>query len=177
MKLDLSAMFEVSPRPGLAGVRQHTGSADARGLRFGIVASRFNPDLTGGLVDGAVAALRSRGARAKDITVAWVSGAFEIPVVLDRLAASGRFDALLALGAVLEGKTAHAQMISNQVNRALMEIALVHRRPVIDGVVCAASHKIAAERCLDVKAGRGWYCAMAAIESATVLASLPKVRS
>ena len=86
MQLDLSAMFEVSPRPGLAGVRQHTGSADARGLRFGIVASRFNPDLTGGLVDGAVAALRSRGARAKDITVAWVSGAFEIPVVLDRLA-------------------------------------------------------------------------------------------
>ena len=78
---------------------------------------------------------------------------------------------------MLEGKTAHAQMISNQVNRALMEIALVHRRPVIDGVVCAASHKIAAERCLDVKSGRGWYCAMAAIESATVLASLPKVRS
>lgn len=177
MKLDLSRMFDITPRAGLPGVRQVTGGNSAAGLRVGIVASRFNPDLTGGLVDGAVAALRARGAAAKNITVAWVPGAFEIPVVLNRMAASGRFDALIALGAVLEGKTAHAQMISSQVNRALMETALVHDLPVIDGVVCATSRKIAAERCLDLDSGRGWYCAMAALEAASVLAALPKAKS
>jgi 6,7-dimethyl-8-ribityllumazine synthase len=142
------------------------------GLRFGLVASRFNPDLTRPLVRAAVDGLLRHGVAPDHVEVVWTPGAFEIPVLLKRWAASRRFQALIGLGAVLQGATVHAQSISAQVSRAMTDVALEFHLPVIDAVVVAATPELAAERCRTGEASRGWYAALAALEMATLLQRL-----
>lgn len=150
-------------------INELSGALEAQGLKFGIVVSRFNDLLTKQLLQGAVDCLVRHGASEKDITVAWVPGSFEIPLLAKSLAKTGKFSALVALGAVIQGATTHAGLINSQVARALGQIALETGVPVIDGVVAADSLDQAIERCGTKAGNRGWNAAQSAIEMANVI--------
>lgn len=151
---------------GVTQVHGESGPADA--FRFTLVASRYNTELTESLVAEAVRALRQEGARVEQIRVVWVPGAFELPAVLEYCARSGDVDALIAIGAVLEGETPHAAAINESVARSLNEVSRQYSVPVIDAVVVARTMEQAVERCMGETHNRGTYAAKAAIEMAYV---------
>jgi len=142
------------------------GNLNAAGLKFAIVVSRFNAPLTSVLCRTAIVRLRQRGVAAADIEVFQVPGAFEIPFVVEQVAARRPFDAILALGCVIQGETPHAGLINTTVAAALSEIARRHGVPVIDTVVPALNEAQAAARCTEGENGRGWYAADTAVEMA-----------
>lgn len=144
----------------------------AEGLRFAIVAGRYNQSYTDALVEHAHTTLRTAGARKKHITVVRVPGAFEVPLVVSRLAASGEYDALVALGVIIRGETAHADLIGRAVTDALMQIALRDHVPVVHEVLLLENEQQAHVRCLDPKHNRGTEAALTAIEMAHCLQSL-----
>ncbi len=153
--------------------KEFSGQLNAEGLRFGIAVSRFNDLFTAQLLKGALDCLERHGAKEGDVAVVWVPGAFELPLAVSRLAASGKFDAVIALGAVIQGATAHASLINSQVARAFSQISLGASVPVIDGVVAAESLDQAIERCGSKAGNRGFSAAQTAIEMASLLRSLP----
>lgn len=144
----------------------------ATGRRFGIVVSRFNDFLTRQLVDGAVDCLIRHDGDRDAITLVWVPGANELPQAAQLLATSGKVDAIIALGAVVQGATPHADLINNQVSKALSDLALRTNVPVINGVVCAGTLEQAIERCGTKAGNKGWNAAQAAIEMANLFAAL-----
>jgi 6,7-dimethyl-8-ribityllumazine synthase len=152
--------------------KELTGKLDATGKRFAIVVSRFNDLFTKQLLAGAVDCLLRHGAAEADITVAWVPGTFEQPLVVRRLAASGKQDAVIALGAVIQGATTHAGLIGSQVTRALAQTAMETGVPVIDGIVTAENLDQAIERCGTKAGNRGWSAAQTAIEMADLVRQL-----
>ncbi len=145
---------------------------DAGSLRFAIVVSRFNGELTGQLAHDALRCLEENGAAAADIATFQVPGAYEIPVVAARLAASGRYDALIVLGLVVEGETQHAQMIIDSTGQAILDISCRHDIPVINEIVGVRSWEQAVARCASSRQSRGWYAAEAAIETANLLKAI-----
>lgn len=167
--------FDASPCPDLP-CRQWTGRLDAAGLRIGLVVSRYNEALTSILVRSAVEALIHHGAAAGDVEVAWVPGAYEIPLVVETLARTRRFHALIALGCVIQGETPHASLINTAVANALLDIARGAGVPVIDCVVSANTPAQAEARCRPGREGRGWYAACAAVGMARLLSALPGAR-
>ncbi len=152
--------------------KETSGQLNAKGLKFGIVVSRHNDLFTGQLLKGALDCLARHGAAEKDIEIAWVPGAFEQPLILKKLAQTGRFDALIALGAVIQGATPHAGLINAQVARALAQIGLESGRPVVDGIVAAENLDQAIERCGSKGGNRGWNAAQTAIEMASLVRQL-----
>jgi 6,7-dimethyl-8-ribityllumazine synthase len=140
----------------------------AEGLKVGVVVSRFNDFLTKELLAGAIDCLVRHGAREGDITVAWVPGSSEAPLVANEMAKAGKFDAILALGAVVDGATAHADLINGQVSRSLAKVAMDTGVPVLNGVVCAHNLEQAIERCGTKAGNKGWQAAQAAIEMANL---------
>jgi 6,7-dimethyl-8-ribityllumazine synthase len=153
-------------------MKEIAGDLLAQGLKVGLVVSRFNDFLTKPLLDGAVDCLLRHGAADKDITVVWVPGANETPLAADRMAQSGRYDAIVALGAVVQGATPHAELINGQVARSLAKIALDRGLPVINGVVCANNLEQAIERAGTKAGNKGWSAALAAIEMANLYRKL-----
>lgn len=153
--------------------KEFSGQLNASGLRFGIAVSRFNDLFTAQLLKGALDCLERHGAKEDDVSVVWVPGAFELPLAVSRLAASGKFDAVIALGAVIQGATAHASLINSQVARAFSQVSIEASVPVIDGVVAAESLDQAIERCGSKAGNRGFSAAQTAIEMASLLRSLP----
>ena len=153
--------------------KEFSGQLNATGLRFGIAVSRFNDLFTAQLLKGALDCLERHGAKEDDVAVVWVPGAYELPLAVSRLAASGKFDAVIALGAVIQGATAHASLINSQVARAFSQVSLSTSVPVIDGVVAAESLDQAIERCGSKAGNRGFSAAQTAIEMASLLRSLP----
>ena len=151
--------------------KEYSGMLDAKGLKVGLVVSRYNDFLTKQLLQGAVDCLVRHGAEEKDIAVAWVPGAYEMPLAVQKLADSGKFSAIVALGAVIQGATPHAGLINTQIARALTQIALKSELPVIDGVVAADTLEQAIERCGTKGGNRGWNAAHSAIEMASLLRS------
>jgi 6,7-dimethyl-8-ribityllumazine synthase len=149
-------------------MKELTGNLTAQGLRIAIVVSRFNDFLTKPLVEGAKDCLLRHGAADKDITLAWVPGANEAPLVVHKLAATEKFDALIALGAVVQGATPHADLINAQVSRSLAKTAMDVGVPVINGIVCANTLEQAIERCGTKAGNKGWSAALAAIEMANL---------
>ncbi len=143
----------------------------ATGRRFGIVVSRFNDFLTRQLVDGAIDCLVRHGGEREAVTLVWVPGANELPQVAQLLAKSGKVDVVIALGAVVQGATPHADLINNQVSKALSDLALRTGVPVINGVVCAGNLEQAIERCGTKAGNKGWNAAQAAIEMANLFAA------
>jgi 6,7-dimethyl-8-ribityllumazine synthase len=137
-------------------------------MKFAIVVSRFNDFLTKQLLAGARDCLVRHGAADKDITAIWVPGANEIPIAAQHAAAGGKFDAVIALGAVVQGATPHANLINTQVSRSLSAMSLETKRPVINGVVCADNLEQAIERCGTKAGNKGWSAALAAIEMANL---------
>lgn len=153
---------------------QLAGALDAGKFKFGIVISRFNEFFTRQLLSGALDCLARHGAAPDRTFVVWVPGAYEIPLVAKALAQSGKYDAVIAIGAVIRGATAHAELISTQVTRALTQIALEFELPVIDGVVVADNLEQAVERSGTKAGNRGWNAALSAIEMAAVMRELKK---
>lgn len=143
---------------------------NADGLKFAIVVSRFNSELTQQLSGDAVQCLQENGAQT--VHQFEVPGAYEIPVVINELAKSGKYDALIALGVVVEGETPHAQMIGDSTGTALLDIAREHGIPVINEIVGTRNWEQAVARCTRSRTSRGWYAAEAAIETASVLKSI-----
>lgn len=153
--------------------QEYSGQLNAQGLAFGIVISRFNDLFTGQLLKGALDCLRRHEADDSNIVITWVPGAYELPIALKKMAAAGRFHALIALGTVIQGATSHAGLINAQVARALTQISLDSGVPIIDGIVAAENLDQAIERCGSKAGNRGWNAAQTAIEMASLMKQLP----
>ena len=149
-------------------VKEISGSLTVQGLKFGIAVSRFNDFLTRQLLEGAKDCLVRHGAAEKDITVLWVPGANELPLVIDKIAQTREYSALIALGAVIQGATPHADLINAQVSRSLAKTAMDRNIPVINGVICASNLEQAIERAGTKAGNKGWSAALAAIELANL---------
>ena len=153
--------------------KEYSGQLNAKGLKFGIVVSRFNDLFTGQLLKGALDCLARHGADEKNVDIVWVPGAYEQPIALKRLALAKKHNALIALGAVIQGATSHAGLINAQVARALTQISMDSGIPVVDGIVAAENLDQAIERCGSKAGNRGWNAAQTAIEMATLFQQLP----
>ena len=150
-------------------MKEIEGKLTAKGLKVALVASRFNSFLVEQLVKGAADAFNRLGGDAAGLMLVRVPGAYEIPVTAKKLAASKKFDAVVGLGAVVQGATAHAALINETTARAFTEIALETGVPVVDGVVSAENLEQAVERCGTKQGNKGFAAMQAAIELANVL--------
>ena len=148
------------------------GNLTAKGLKIALVASRFNSFLVEQLVKGAEDAFMRLGGDGADLLLMRVPGAYEIPVAAKKLAASGRYDAVVGLGAVVQGATAHAGLICETTARAFSQIALETGVPVTDGVVSAENREQAVERCGTKQGNKGFAAMQAAIEVVNALRQL-----
>ena len=144
------------------------GKLDAKGKNFAIVVSRFNEFITQKLLEGAVDCLVRHNAQEKNITVVWVPGAFEIPLMAQKLAKSRKFSAIICLGAILRGETPHFEFISNQVAVNIGKVALESDVPVIFGVITTENLEQAIERAGSKAGNKGWESALTAIEMANL---------
>ena len=152
----------------------YEGRLDAKGLRIALLASRFNETITKSLLEGALSALRRHGLDDASITVAWVPGAFELPMAAKRLATSGEFDAIVCLGAVIRGATTHYDYVCGQAAAGIARVALETGVPVIFGVLTTENIEQAIERSGTKAGNKGFDAAVAAIEMADLLRQLPK---
>ena len=150
----------------------YEGGLIGSGLKVGIVVSRFNELLSHRLLSGAVDALGRHGVEETAIDVAWVPGAFEIPMLTKKLAASGRYDAVLALGVIIRGATPHFEYVAAEVSKGVAKAGLDTGVPVTFGVVTADSIEQAVERAGTKQGNKGWDAAVAAIEMANLLRTL-----
>ncbi len=153
-------------------MKVYEGKLNAAGLKFGIVISRFNEFITKKLLEGALDALKRNGAADEGIEVAWVPGAWEIPAAASQLAGSGRYDAVICLGAVIKGATAHWQYISAQVTRGIAAVSAAASVPVSYGVITPDTLEQAIERAGTKGGNKGFDAAMAAIEMANLFKEL-----
>jgi len=140
------------------------GKIVAKGMRFGIVAGRFNDFISSRLIEGAIDALTRAGADEKEIQVVRVPGAFELPIAAKKMAKSGRYDAIIALGAVIRGATPHFEYISAEVSKGIAAVGLETEVPVAFGVLTTDTIEQAIERAGTKAGNKGWDAALSAIE-------------
>ena len=140
------------------------GKIIAKGMKFGIVASRFNDFISGRLIEGAVDALTRAGADEKDLQIVRVPGAFELPMAAKKMAKSGRYDAVICLGAVIRGATPHFEFISAEATKGIAMVGLETDIPVSFGVLTTDTIEQAIERAGTKAGNKGWDAAMSAIE-------------
>ncbi|MDQ1772315.1 6,7-dimethyl-8-ribityllumazine synthase [Labilibaculum sp. A4] len=145
------------------------GKLIAKDLKFGIVAGRFNEFIGGKLLAGALDAINRHGASTDDVDVAWVPGAFEIPLIAKKMAKSGKYDAVICLGAVIKGSTPHFEYVSSEVTKGVASVSLDSEVPVIFGVLTTDSIEQAIERAGTKAGNKGFEAAVSAIEMANLL--------
>ena len=145
------------------------GYITAKGLKYGIVVARFNELITSKLLGGALDTLHRHEANDDDIDVAWVPGAFEIPVVAKKMAESGKYDAVICLGAVIRGSTTHYDYVCNEVSKGTAQVGMQTGVPTIFGVVTTENIEQAVERAGTKAGNKGSDSAMAAMEMANLL--------
>jgi 6,7-dimethyl-8-ribityllumazine synthase len=155
-------------------VKVYREAAGGRGRRFAVAVSRFNEPVTAKLLEAALAAFRRHGVDEEDLEVAWTPGAFELPLVAMRLARSGQFDAVLCLGAVIRGETAHFEHVAGEAARGIQAATLETGVPCIFGVLTTDTLKQALDRAGGAHGNKGWDGAVAAMEMAGLMDSLPK---
>jgi len=148
------------------------GDLAAKGLKFGVLVSRFNEFITSKLKDGAIDALIRHGADEDDITVVWVPGSFELPLAARKMAESGKHDAVIAIGAVIRGSTPHFDFVAGEAAKGLARAGMDTGVPVIFGVVTAETLEDAIERAGIRLPNRGFEAAVTAIEMANVMKQL-----
>jgi 6,7-dimethyl-8-ribityllumazine synthase len=148
--------------------RERDPGLDARGHRYCLVAARFNETYVRRLVDAALGVLRGQGAAEGDLEVLWVPGSFELPLACRWAAASGRFDAVLALGVLIRGETEHFRLVAEAAAHGLMEVALSTGVPVLDGVLAVHDAAQAAARSGGEVGNRGAEVALAAVRMAAL---------
>ncbi|RPF42585.1 6,7-dimethyl-8-ribityllumazine synthase [Thermodesulfitimonas autotrophica] len=145
------------------------GHLVGEGLKFGIVVGRFNEFITQKLLGGALDALYRHGVSEENVAVAWVPGAFEIPVVAKRLAQSGDYDAVICLGTVIRGATPHFEYVAGEMAKGIARVGLETGVPVIFGVITADTLEQAIERAGSKAGNKGFAAAMSAIEMANLM--------
>ena len=145
------------------------GDLIGSGLKVGIVVSRFNELLSSRLLGGAKDALTRHGVGEADVDVAWVPGAFEIPLVAKKMAATGDYSAIIALGVIIRGATPHFEYVASEVSKGVAKVSLDSGVPVVFGVVTADSIEQAVERAGTKQGNKDWDAASAAIEMANLL--------
>jgi 6,7-dimethyl-8-ribityllumazine synthase len=163
-----STVAAKAKKPRAAKISVYEGELEGDGLRIGVVQSRFNEDICGGLRDACVEELLALGVSQDDIFVCTVPGALEIPLVLQRLAASDQFDALVALGAVIRGETYHFELVSNEIGRGVSQVQTDMDTPVANGVLTCDTEEQARERIVE----KAQDCARCAVEMANLLIAL-----
>jgi 6,7-dimethyl-8-ribityllumazine synthase len=144
--------------------KKFEGSLDAKGLKVGIVVSRFNNFFTDKLLDGALDCLKRHGADEAKVAVAYVPGSFEIPAAAARLVKTGKFDAVICLGAIIRGDTPHFDFIAAENSKGVAKLAMENSIPVIYGVITTDTLEQAVERAGTKAGNKGWDAAEAAIE-------------
>ena len=147
----------------------YEGKLVSDGLRFGIVASRFNELIVSKLISGAVDGLVRHGTKEEDISLIWVPGAFEIPLAAKKMAQSGKYDGIICLGAVIRGATPHFEYVSNEVAKGVAAVGLELEMPIAFGVLTTDSIEQAVERAGTKAGNKGYDAAISAIEMANVL--------
>ena len=150
-------------------MKVYEGKLVAHGARIGIVASRFNEFITAKLLGGAQDALLRHEVREEDIEVAWVPGAFELPLMAAKMARSGRYDAVLCLGAVIRGATSHYDLVCNEAAKGVAAVGLETGVPVLFGVVTTETIEQAIERAGTKAGNKGYDCAVSALEMVDLL--------
>jgi 6,7-dimethyl-8-ribityllumazine synthase len=154
-------------------VTTYVGVHDGARRRIAVVAARFNEIVTARLVEGALAGLAKHGVADEHIDIAWVPGAFEIPLVASRMARSGRYHAVICLGAVIRGETTHFELVANEAARGIAQVALETGVPVIFEVLATDDLAQAESRAGGAHGNKGWEAAEAALEMAWLLDRLP----
>ena len=145
------------------------GNLISREIKVGIVAARFNEFITSKLLGGAMDGLLRHGVREEDIQVAWVPGAFEIPLIASKLAKSGRYDAVICLGAVIRGSTSHYDYVCNEASKGIAAVSLETGVPVMFGVLTTENIEQAIERAGTKAGNKGYDCALGAIEMVNLI--------
>jgi 6,7-dimethyl-8-ribityllumazine synthase len=146
----------------------YEGHLVAEGLKFGVVAGRFNEFITGKLLSGALDAFKRHGGAEEAVDIAWVPGAFEIPFIAQKMAESGKYDAVITLGAVIRGSTPHFDYVCSEAAKGVASAALKTGVPVIFGVLTVDSIEQAIERAGTKAGNKGWEAAASAIEMANL---------
>jgi 6,7-dimethyl-8-ribityllumazine synthase len=150
------------------------GSIDARGMKIGLIVSRFNNFITAKLLEGAMDGLKTHGGADDDLSVVHVPGAFEIPIVAAQMAASRKFDALVCLGAVIRGDTSHFEYVCEAVTDGISKAVWEYRMPISFGVLTTDNVQQAMERSGVKDANKGYEAALTAIEMVSVLRQLTR---
>jgi 6,7-dimethyl-8-ribityllumazine synthase len=151
---------------------EFTGTPLGEGRRFAVVGSRFNIEITSKLLEGAVSCLVKHGATFEDVDVVWVPGAWELPVTIERLLASDRYDAIVAVGAVIRGETSHFDYIAGEAARGLADLQREFNVPIGFGVLTTDTDAQAEARAGGAHGNKGWDAALAALEMADLFARL-----
>ena len=150
------------------------GNLVAREIKIGIVASRFNEFITSKLLAGALDGLKRHEAKEEDIHVAWVPGAFEIPLIASKMAKSGKYDAVICLGAVIRGSTSHYDYVCSEVSKGIASVSLKSGIPVMFGVLTTENIEQAIERAGSKAGNKGSECAQGAIEMVNLIREIQK---
>ena len=153
-------------------MRTVEGKMTGKGMKVGIVAARFNEFITSKLLGGALDMLRRHEVAEEDITTAWVPGAFEIPVIAKKMAESGKYDAVICLGAVIRGSTSHYDYVCNEVSKGIAQVSMGNGLPVMFGVLTCENIEQAIERAGTKAGNKGAECANGAIEIVNLMREL-----
>lgn len=153
-------------------MRTIEGKLVSKSIRVGIVAARFNEFITSKLLGGARDGLLRHDVRDEDIDLAWVPGAFEIPLIASKMAKSGKYDAVICLGAVIRGATSHYDYVCNEVSKGIATVSLESGIPVLFGVLTTENIEQAIERAGTKAGNKGYDCALSAIEMVNLIHEL-----
>lgn len=153
-------------------MRTLEGKVVASGIKIGIVAARFNEFITNKLVSGAIDGLVRHDVDENDIDVAWVPGAFEIPLIAQKMADTGRYDAVICVGAVIRGSTSHYDYVCNEVSKGIASVSLKAGIPVMFGVLTTDTIEQAIERAGTKAGNKGYDCALGAIEMINLIKNI-----
>ena len=145
------------------------GKLTAKDMKVGIVASRFNEFITSKLVSGALDGLTRHDVKEEDIDIAWVPGAFEIPLIASKMANSRKYDAVICVGAVIRGSTSHYDYVCNEVSKGIAQVSLSSGIPVLFGVLTTENIEPAIERAGTKAGNKGYDCALSAIEMVNLI--------
>ena len=145
------------------------GKLVAKGMKVGIVVARFNEFIVSKLLSGALDGLRRHDVKEDDISVAWVPGAFEIPIAAQKMAGSGKYDAVICLGTVIRGSTSHYDNVCNEVSKGIAHVSMESQIPVLFGVLTTENIEQAIERAGTKAGNKGYDCALSAIEMVNLL--------
>ena len=151
------------------GIHVLEGKVIGQGMKIGIVAARFNEFIVSKLLSGAVDGLVRHGVEEDNITAAWVPGAFEIPLMAEKMAQSGKYDAIICVGAVIRGATSHYDYVCNEVSKGIAQVGLKSGIPVLFGVVTTENIEQAIERAGTKAGNKGYDCALSAIEMVNLM--------